>query len=74
MASLSRIHLIGVVAVPPVFEDGACRFTIGLPEDRAGAQWLQEVMVALELWLESAREHDDPVPAPSQPPAASAIN
>ncbi len=26
---------------------------------------VEEVMVALELWLESAREHRDPIPEPS---------
>jgi predicted RNase H-like HicB family nuclease len=35
---------------------------------------VQEVMVALDLWLESAREHGDPIPTPSQPPAATATN
>ena len=35
---------------------------------------VQEVMVAMELWLESAREHGDPIPAPSQPPATAATS
>lgn len=34
---------------------------------------LAEVIVAKEAWLESAREHGDPIPPPLYRPAVSAI-
>ena len=33
---------------------------------------VKEVMVAMEGWLESAKEHGDPIPPPSQHPVAAA--
>ena len=45
MPSINRVFLIGVVAALPVERDGVCRLVIGIPAERAGAEWLERVDV-----------------------------
>ncbi len=40
-----------------------CTATGETPEEAA-----REIQIAMRLWLDSAREHDDPIPAPSRQP------
>jgi predicted RNase H-like HicB family nuclease len=50
------------IAIVPDLE--GCSASGDTPEEA-----VREVQVAKELWLSSAREHGDPIPAPSKPKA-----